>query len=88
MDPIYYNARLRAAPLSAEEDGGEAMRHVSEAVRRINAAISSAVDSGISVELVRHSRCHDQKGNWGDQVMPAILKSPAEGSGQGSHSKP
>jgi len=38
----------------------------------MNDAIIRAVDAGVSVELVRVSRYHDGRGNWGDQAVPTI----------------
>ena len=41
---------------------------------------SEAVDSGVSVELVRVSRYHEGRGHWGDEVIPAI-----HGTGPAAH---
>ncbi|MCG8493867.1 MAG: hypothetical protein MI743_19775 [Sneathiellales bacterium] len=58
------------APERTDEE--RAIVRVAEAVHRMNEAVQRAVSSGLSVELVRVSRFHDNKGNWGDQVVPTI----------------
>lgn len=52
----------------------DAMRRLAESLKQTNAAIKDAVDAGVTVELVRASRCHDGRGHWGDQMMPDIRK--------------
>jgi hypothetical protein len=54
------------------------------AVSAMNEAISSAVDAGITIEMVRASRYHDGRGNWGDLMRPTIPKSVLEGPGRAS----
>lgn len=76
MDMINLNAE-HAVPVPSWLDADcddDALRHISEAVSRVNEAVLRAVHTGVSVELVRTSRCHDERGNWGDQVTPAIRK--------------
>jgi len=51
----------------------EAVRRLNEAARIMNAAISEAVNAGVSVQLVRSCRHHDGQGHWGDQVTPTIM---------------
>jgi len=58
------------APERTDEE--RAIIRIAEAVHRMNEAVQRAVSSGLSVELVRVSRFHDNKGNWGDQVVPTI----------------
>lgn len=51
----------------------EAMiRRVADLTHRLNYAIASAVDEGMTVELIRCSRHHNGKGRWGDQVQPMV----------------
>ncbi len=40
----------------------------------VNTAVRAAVDSGLSVELVRKSRHHRDGGYWGDMMMPMVVK--------------
>lgn len=49
-----------------------AIRRVADLTHRLNHAIAAAVDSGVTVELIRCSRHHDSKGRWGDQVQPVV----------------
>jgi hypothetical protein len=63
---------FRPLPGSAETEHDKAIRRVADAVHRVNEAIIRAVEAGVSVELVRTSRYHDGRGNWGDQMIPTI----------------
>ena len=63
---------FRPLQSSNESEGEKAIRRVADAVHRANEAILRAVEAGISVELVRVSRFHDGRGNWGDQMIPTI----------------
>lgn len=65
-----------SASAMAETDHDRAFRHVAEAVQRVNEAVKRAVESGVTVELVRASRHHDGCGHWGDQMKPAVPESP------------
>lgn len=57
-----------------------AIQRVADAVHRTNEAIQRAVQTGISVELVRVSRHHDGNGSWGDQMIP-LVREPAKPEG-------
>jgi hypothetical protein len=63
---------FRPLPDVNENEREKAIRRVADAVHRMNEAIIRAVDQGVSVELVRVSRYHDGKGNWGDQAIPTV----------------
>ena len=71
-------AESRIASDSVEMEHDKAIRHVMDAIQRVNEAILCAVDAGISVELVRDSRYHDGCGNWGDQMAPDIRRPDAD----------
>jgi hypothetical protein len=62
-------------------DREKAVREINEAVRRVNDAVMHAVDIGLSVEMVRVSRCHDGNGNWGDQLNLSIQESQMNNAG-------
>ena len=66
------SGEFRPLPETAETESDRAIRRVADSVHRLNEAVIRAVDAGVSVELVRVSRYHDQRGNWGDQVVPMI----------------
>jgi hypothetical protein len=70
---------FRPLPNTNETDHERAVRRVADAVHRANEAILRAVDAGVSVELIRVSRYHDGRGNWGDQIVPTIREAKAEG---------
>ncbi len=63
---------FRPLPDSSDSDAERAVRRVADAIHRANDAILRAVDAGVSVELIRVSRYHDGRGNWGDQMVPTI----------------
>jgi len=68
----FHRYRSRSASSMAETEQDKAFRHIAEAVQRINESVNIAVNAGITVELIRTSRCHNGKGNWGDQLTPVI----------------
>jgi hypothetical protein len=49
-----------------------AIRRVADDMHRLNNAIVQLVEAGATVELMRCSRHHDRKGNWGDQLQPLV----------------
>jgi hypothetical protein len=69
-------SEFRAIPRAEETEQDKAVRRVADAVHRVNEVIREAVESGISVELVRVSRYHEGRGNWGDQMIPLIREKP------------
>ncbi len=60
-DPVRRNTLLRA---------------LASDLQRLNKTIADVVEEGITVELVRRSRCHTISGSWGDQMMPVITGKP------------
>ncbi len=73
-------AKQRAADLSADrmsvvsDDQESAIRQLANDLHRLNHAVMRAVDAGVSVELVRSARHHGGEGNWGDMMVPVIVK--------------
>ena len=65
---------FRPLPDHSETETERAVRRIADAVHRVNEVIVRAVEAGVSVELVRTSRYHDGRGNWGDQLIPTIRK--------------
>ncbi|MBP2228030.1 SMc00767 family acetate metabolism repressor [Azospirillum agricola] len=49
-----------------------AIRIVANNLHRLNDAVVKAVEAGITVELMRTARYHNEAGNWGDQLTPVI----------------
>ena len=70
---------FRPLPNTNETDHERAVRRGADAGHRANEAILRAVDAGVSVELIRVSRYHDGRGNWGDQMVPTIREAKKEG---------
>ncbi len=73
-------AKQRAADASAEHsssvnnDQESAIRQLANDLHRLNHSVMKAVDSGVSVELVRSARHHGGSGTWGDLMVPIIVK--------------
>lgn len=73
-------AKERAANISTERQsvvntGQEAaIRQLANDLHRLNHSVMQAVDAGVSVELVRSARHHGGDGNWGDMMVPVIVK--------------
>lgn len=56
------------------------IRKVAETLHRLNQQIATAVDAGITIELMRGSRYHNGRGQWGDQTIPIVqFAIPARG---------
>jgi len=73
-------AKQRAADMSSERESSVsgdqemAIRQLANDLHRLNHAVMKAVDAGVSVELVRSARHHGGNGNWGDMMVPVIVK--------------
>jgi hypothetical protein len=65
----------RAEEQSSAMNGDQqaAIRMVANDLHRLNQAVMKAVETGISVELVRSARHHSGNGNWGDLLIPVIV---------------
>ncbi|GHF11776.1 hypothetical protein GCM10017044_02030 [Kordiimonas sediminis] len=57
-----------------DEDQEAAIRSVANALHRLNDAVIRAVGKGVTVELMRASRYHNEEGAWGDMLVPIIHK--------------
>ena len=49
------------------------IRMLANDLHRLNQSVMKAVESGISVELVRSARHHGGDGNWGDLMSPVVV---------------
>ena len=73
-------AKQRAAELSTDRQSAvsnnqeTAIRQLANDLHRLNHAVMKAVEAGVSVELVRSARHHGGDGNWGDMMVPVIVK--------------
>ena len=59
---------------SAMDDSQQAIRMLANDLHRLNQSVMKAVEAGVSVELVRSARHHSGNGNWGDLLVPVIVK--------------
>ncbi len=48
------------------------IKKVANDLHRLNASVMQAVEGGVTVELMRVSRHHNEKGAWGDLLVPII----------------
>jgi len=64
----------KAADSSMDESQEAAIRQVANALHRLNDAVIGAVGKGVTVELMRASRYHNEEGSWGDMLVPIIHK--------------
>lgn len=73
-------AKQRAAAESTKRksvvdaDQESAIRQLANDIHRLNHAVMRAVEAGVSVELVRSARHHGGAGNWGDMMVPVVVK--------------
>ncbi|WP_416065486.1 hypothetical protein ACK9YZ_01920 [Rhizobium sp. ZK1] len=49
------------------------IRMLANDLHRLNQSVMTAVEAGVSVELVRSARHHGGDGNWGDLLIPVIV---------------
>ncbi|KQT87925.1 hypothetical protein [Aurantimonas sp. Leaf443] len=68
--------RERAEEQSSAMDDAQqsAIRMLANDLHRLNQSVMKAVEAGVSVELVRSARHHSGNGNWGDLLIPVIVK--------------
>lgn len=65
-----------AEQANAMDDGQQAaIRALANDLHRLNQAVMTAVEAGVSVELVRSARHHSGNGNWGDLLIPVVVTS-------------
>jgi len=64
----------KPADSSMDESQEMAIRQVANALHRLNDAVIGAVSKGVTVELMRASRYHNEEGSWGDMLVPIIHK--------------
>ena len=51
-----------------------AINRLANDLHRLNNAVIAAVESGISIELQRGARHHNDDGYWGDLMIPIVVK--------------
>lgn len=71
-------AEEQASAMSSDQQA--IIRMVANDLHRLNQSVMKAVDSGVSVELVRSARHHGGEGNWGDLLVPVIVTNRQAGS--------
>ena len=66
--------RAEAQTSEMSEKQKLAINRLANELHRLNNAVISAVESGISVELQRGARHHAEGGFWGDLMIPIVVK--------------
>ncbi len=69
--------RTHAMAEGKEPAAESAIRMLANDLHRLNQSVMRAVDAGVSVELIRSARHHCGDGNWGDLLVPVIVKNNA-----------
>jgi hypothetical protein len=67
-------AEEQSSAMTAEQQA--AIRMVANDLHRLNHSVMKAVDAGVSVELIRSARHHNE-GNWGDLLIPVVVTNGA-----------
>lgn len=69
-------AKERAEEQSSamNDDQQSVIRMLANDLHRLNHSVMKAVESGVSVELVRSARNHGADGSWGDLLIPVVVK--------------
>ena len=65
-------AEEQSSTMSAEQQA--AIRMLANDLHRLNQSVMKAVEAGVSVELVRSARHHAGDGNWGDLLVPVVMR--------------
>ncbi|MFQ5619828.1 MAG: hypothetical protein ACE5FR_12725 [Rhodospirillales bacterium] len=61
-----------SSEFTAEENS--VIRIIASNMHRLNGSIARAVSAGLTVEITRSSRFHNESGDWGDQVVLNVSK--------------
>jgi hypothetical protein len=70
--PVKERSEEMASMMNADQQS--AIRMVANDLHRLNQSVMKAVESGVSVELIRSARHHCGDGNFGDLLTPIIVK--------------
>lgn len=73
--PIQTHVKERAEEQASAmtTDQQIAIRTLANDLHRLNHAIMKAVETGVSVEIIRSARHHGGDGHWGDLMIPLIV---------------
>jgi hypothetical protein len=77
---VHVKERAEQQTSAMNTDQQQAIRMLANDLHRLNQSVMKAVESGISVELVRTARHHGGDGNWGDLLVPVIVSKQAMAS--------
>ena len=74
----FVKERAEEQSSAMNDDQQATIRMVANDLHRLNQSIMKAVETGVSVELVRSARHHGGDGNWGDLMIPVIVTQTRE----------
>jgi hypothetical protein len=63
------------AKVQLSDQQQSAMTNLASQIDALNASMREAVDCGLTIELRRASRHHQEAGCWGDIIAPSVVKS-------------
>jgi hypothetical protein len=69
--PVKQRAEEQSSAMRSDQQA--MIRMLANDLHRLNQSVMKAVESGVSVELVRSARHHGGDGNWGDLLIPVIV---------------
>ncbi|GGA78631.1 hypothetical protein GCM10011491_02260 [Brucella endophytica] len=70
--PVKERAEEQSSSLTTDQQA--LIRMLANDLHRLNQSVMKAVEGGVSVELVRSARHHGGDGNWGDLLVPVIVR--------------
>jgi hypothetical protein len=60
------------ANIQLSDDQQMCLANIASQIDALNSAMRSAVESGMTIELRRSARHHQDGGNWGDIIAPMV----------------
>jgi hypothetical protein len=63
------------AQIELNDQQQSCMAALASQIDALNASMRDAVDAGLTIELRRSSRHHQDDGCWGDIIAPSVVKS-------------
>ncbi len=68
------STRTQAQTSHMNDEQRSSFLAVASQIDELNACIRKAVNSGLSIEVQRSARHHDEAGAWGDLMMPSVVR--------------
>lgn len=68
------NSLGKETPTEMSEEQQAVLDKIAHQIEKLNASMRQAVDAGMTIELRRLSRHHQEDGFWGDIIAPTVMK--------------